>query len=159
MSPYRYLLTRRIGGDLPLLLTPTNGILLFVMLNPSTADETSDDATIRRCKGFATDWGYGQLEVVNLFALRATSPRRLLDDPRAAVGPENDGHVSDAIHRAHRIVCAWGAWGAHDRLRFRVAETNQMLHGAPWCHLGLTDDGEPRHPLRLARTTPWQASQ
>lgn len=65
---YRYRLTRELGGKLT---------LTVVMLNPSTADGSKDDPTIRRCKGFAKDWGYGRLVIVNLYAFRATDPREM----------------------------------------------------------------------------------
>ncbi|MFG0274726.1 MAG: DUF1643 domain-containing protein, partial [Phycisphaerales bacterium] len=83
---YRYSLRRRWGAGAP---------CCFVMLNPSAADESYDDPTIRRCLGFARSWGYPALEVVNLFAWRTHEPRRLLEtaDP---VGPGND----DAVRRA-----------------------------------------------------------
>ena len=76
---YRYLLIRRVGTS--------QSRVLFIMLNPSAADEVRDDPTIRRCIGFARDWGFGLLEVVNLFALMSTNPKTLLDaeDP---VGPD-----------------------------------------------------------------------
>jgi hypothetical protein len=97
---YRYLLGRRIGGG--------DRVGLWVMLNPSTADANEDDATIRRCIGFARREGCGLLEVVNLFAYRATDPAalRLADDP---VGPANDHFISKAVERAALVVVAWGA--------------------------------------------------
>lgn len=52
---------------------------LFIMLNPSTADGAADDPTIRRCVAFAKSWKFERLEVVNLFAYRATDPRHLLE--------------------------------------------------------------------------------
>ena len=83
---YRYRLTRKWGYGRP---------CGFIMLNPSTADALHDDPTIRRCVGFAKAWGCGALIVVNLFAVRATSPREMMraDDP---VGPENKEHVQRA---------------------------------------------------------------
>src|SRR5437588_2477108 len=77
---YRYLLTRRLGRS--------RRVATFIMLNPSTADAINNDPTIRKCVGFARRWGCGLLQVVNLFALRATEPRvlRAAADP---VGPEN----------------------------------------------------------------------
>ena len=85
---YRYRLWRKWGCGSP---------LLFVMLNPSTADAEVDDATIRRCLGFADAHGFGELEVVNLYAYRATDPADL---KRAGypVGPDNDAHIEDAMH-------------------------------------------------------------
>ena len=115
------------------------------MLNPSTADERRDDPTIRRCVGFARRWGFGGVEIVNLFALRASDPRvlRRAGDP---VGAANDRHIARAAARATLVVLAWGACG---RLRGRSAEIRARLsRPAPRC-LGLTRSGEPRHPLYL----------
>lgn len=120
---------------------------LFIMLNPSTADAQNDDPTIRRCVGFAKAWGYDRLEVVNLFAHRATSPDELLslsagDDP---VGPENQDYVEDAAERAGLIVCAWGGNGGH----LGQDETVLGWLDRPAHCLGTTRDGRPRHPLYL----------
>ena len=84
--------------------------VLFIMLNPSRADETSDDATVQRCKAFANDWGYGGLVVGNLFALIATNPRKLVahSDP---VGPENDSHLLRLGKDCSLVVVAWGNAG------------------------------------------------
>lgn len=132
---------------------------MFVGLNPSTADESRDDPTIRKCAGFARRWGFGAVEVVNLFAYagpRSTDPRSLLSvtDP---VGPGNDEALRAAFRGAARIV--W-AWGRHDpRVRNLV---NERLASAPWlgksrrCEtgcLGRLQDGSPRHPLRIAYAT------
>jgi hypothetical protein len=124
--------------------------VVFVMLNPSTADGEIDDPTIRRCVGFAKSWGYDRLEVINLFAYRATSPADLLalghdDDP---VGIDNQRHVSIALDDAGLVVCAWGVHGAH------LCQDETTLG---WIHdqdcqtwaLKLTKNGHPSHPLYL----------
>ena len=150
-SAYRYLLRRRIGGR--------RGRLLFVMLNPSKADETRDDATIRRCIGFAERWGYGEMEVANLFGLMATDARELLrhDDP---VGAGNDAAIRAALARADVVALAradvvalaWGNHAAHPKHRARAAVVMRMIRGVcmPYRIGGLTKQGQPRHPLRLA---------
>ena len=141
---YRYLLRRRVGDS--------SGRVLFIMLNPSRADETRNDPTIRRCIGFARSWGYGRLEVVNLFALMSTDPKALLkaDDP---IGPDNDAAIQAALKVADTVVLAWGNH-ALDHKRRAAAVTDMARKAArPYC-LGLTARGAPRHPLRLARTTP-----
>ncbi len=116
---YRYLLMRRVS-----FLAETT--CLFIMLNPSTADETQDDPTIRRCMGFARRWGFGVLVVANIFAWRATDPQELHDlgFPHAstttitAVGPENDLFICTAAVEADKIICAWGNHGLlYDRVR------------------------------------------
>ena len=140
---YRYLLRRRIGGG-------SRVRLLFVMLNPSKADETRDDATIRRCIGFAKRWGYGDMEVANLFGLMATDARELLRhaDP---VGAGNDAAIRDALARADRVALAWGNHAAHPKHRGRAAAVMRMARAAcmPYRIGGLTKMGQPRHPLRL----------
>lgn len=125
------------------------GTCTFVMLNPSTADECILDPTVRRCVGYAKDWGYQRLEVANIFALRSTQPRALygVADP---VGPENDDAILGAC-RGARIVVA--AWGDHGKLRDRGETVLAMLksYGIAVYHLGLTAGGRPRHPLYLPK--------
>lgn len=136
---FRYWLLRRWGQGKP---------LLFVMLNPSTADAVDDDATIRRCAGFATDHGYGGFEVVNLFAFRATDPQ----DLRAGgwkVGPDNDHHIAEATKRAGGICVAWGA-NAKGLSRPAGVLRLLRLHSNVAIHcLGVTASGHPQHPLML----------
>jgi len=96
---YRYCLWR--------IWEPTLPRILFVMLKPSTADQDQADATIQRCISFARSWQAGSLEVVNLYAFKATNPTMLalIED---ATGPENNTHIQQAAERATTIVCAWG---------------------------------------------------
>jgi hypothetical protein len=134
---WRYSLTREVApmaGD---------GTCVFVGLNPSTADETADDPTIRRCIGFARGWGFARLKMVNLYAYRATRPADLWksDNP---VGPENDHVLSVVFGGADLIVAAWGANARDDR----VAEVMSWPLRPRRC-LGLTKNGAPRHPLYL----------
>lgn len=140
---YRYALQREWDPDAPR--------VAFVMLNPSTADATQDDPTIRRCIGFARSWGYGALEVVNLFAYRTTDPEALrrVPDP---VGPENDRYILRARHRARETLVAWGNRGVllgRDRAVLRLLLRGK---GAVRC-LGLTQAGHPRHPLYVRGDT------
>lgn len=135
---YRYWLLRR-WADGPL--------LLFVMLNPSTADGRIDDATIRRCTTFALAHGYAGFYVVNLYAFRATHP---VDLKRAGypVGPEADVHFQRLL-AVCTDVCV--AWGANASGLARPAEVLRMLRDAgrsPLC-LGVTRGGHPQHPLML----------
>lgn len=149
---YRYLLTRG---------APTVERTLWVMLNPSTADDEQDDPTIRRCRDFSRRWGLGAIAVCNLFAFRATSPRTLADAIGRgvdAVGPETDGHI-EAAARAEctkRIMLGWGLW--HRRAHGRAIEVCQLLQRVrpdlqPMC-LGITSEGAPRHPLYVLGDTP-----
>jgi hypothetical protein len=124
--------------------------VLFIMLNPSTADASQDDPTLRRCLGFARTWRYGSLEVCNLFALRSPSPRSLLaaGDP---TGPRNDEFLRAAVARADTVVAAWGA---HHVAQQRALEVLAMLpSGRDVSCLGTTKGGYPRHPLYVHRDT------
>ena len=125
-------------------------VAVFVMLNPSTADGATDDATIRKCVAFAKAWGCGRLTVVNLFAFRATEPDDL---KRAAdpVGPDTDRHIAAAC-AGRLVVCAWGAAVAKAKrpvLFERPGAVRRLLAGcgASARTLGLTSGGHPGHPL------------
>ncbi len=120
------------------------GTVLFIMLNPSTADAELDDPTIRRCIGFARRWGFQELVVANLFAWRATDPRELkrASDP---VGPENDEHLIALSGDADAVIAAWGVHGGYKNRNWVV---RRLLRGTVE-HLGLTKQGHPRHPLYL----------
>lgn len=121
----------------------------FVMLNPSTADASVDDPTIRRCIGFADDWGFEQLVVTNLFAYRATDPKQLIG-LRDAIGPDNDNQLLITAASCKKIVCAWGVNGS---LGGRDAAVLDLLDGFDLYHLGLTGGGNPKHPLYLPKHT------
>ena len=134
--------------------------MTFVMLNPSTADATTDDPTLRRCIGFAEDWDCRRLIVVNLFAYRATLPGALLRAGFHAEGPENEGHVRAALADADITVMAWGA---HPVARRVPSMSYQFCLGvgSAWC-LGMTKEGSPRHPLYVSRETtllPWKPAR
>lgn len=121
------------------------GRVLWIMLNPSTADARLNDPTIRRCINFSERWDFDRLTVVNLFALRSTDPKALLEhlDP---VGPLNDHWIERAAEDTKLIVVAWGA---HPVAIGRGQQVVDQLHRAgrtPVC-LGKTKDGWPRHPL------------
>jgi len=133
---YRYALTREWGDG---------GTVMFVGLNPSTADNKVDDPTVRRCIGFARGWGYGKLVLVNLFGYRTTDPSKLakVADP---IGPGNDRWISEFLESVDLIVAAWGRNG---RLRDRHVELLRLLP-RPYC-LGITKSGLPKHPLYLPR--------
>lgn len=115
----------------------------FIMLNPSTADAEIDDPTIRRCIGFGQSWNFDALEVVNLFALRATKPVALLaaSDP---IGPENDEAIVLAASRAEQIICAWGA---EPLAVDRTLPVFAMLKRYPLYCVGVTKSCRPKHPL------------
>lgn len=123
-------------------------LVAFCMLNPSTADEETEDPTIRRCISFARRWGGGGVVILNAFAFRATDPADLMKaaDP---VGPANDRYLAAACGWSRTIVAAWGVHGEH---RGRAAVVRALL-GADLYHLGLTKDGHPKHPLYLPGAT------
>ncbi|MBW8036734.1 MAG: DUF1643 domain-containing protein [Planctomycetes bacterium] len=135
---YRYLLRRRISKG--------NKVFLIIGLNPSTADGTKDDPTIRRCAGFAERMDYDILTVVNLFALRSTDPHKLKQTTNP-IGRLNDAWIVRVARKAHKIVLAWGA-GAD----WAPERSNQLLsllaHHDLYC-FGTTQSGAPRHPLYL----------
>lgn len=116
---------------------------LFIMLNPSTADETKNDPTVRRCIGYARAWDYAFLTVCNIFALRSTDPKALYrhDDP---VGPDNDMWIWQEADTADLVVCAWGT---HGKLNGRDKQVTALLDGKTLHTLGVTKDGHPKHPL------------
>jgi len=140
---YRYSLTRVWAAE--------RGTVVFVGLNPNRADAVRDDPTIRRCLGFARRWGFGALEVVNLFARCAPTPRALRDAAHP-VGPDNDVFLRDATGAAALVVAAWGA---HGTLHERDAAVRGLLRDAtvPVVCLGRTAGGQPRHPLYLRADT------
>lgn len=150
---YRYRLWRR-WADGPK--------VLFIMLNPSTADANVDDQTIKKCIGFASGWGAGSIDVVNLYAYRATKPH----DLRTAVGPvgefggwkygqyvgpfqcnRNDVEIEKAAAEADRVVAAWGSWpGPCGDLRVRRVVEDLLGPHEVVESLKLTKRGHPWHP-------------
>lgn len=141
---YRYVLHRRWGEGLS---------VLWVMLNPSTADHVKDDATIRKCVGFTKLWGYEALTVVNLFAFRSRWPEDLITAPNP-YGPDNDAVLWREIESPDHgmVVLAWGARVPRAIQRPPVEEWVLDAGKIPLC-LGETQGGEPRHPLVLAYNT------
>lgn len=119
------------------------------MLNPSAADASRDDPTLRRCIAFAWAWGAGSIEVVNLFALVSTDPKRLLTEPDSA-DAANGPAVARAVGRADLVVAGWG--NLPPALVERAANTMRRLPEEAWC-LGVTAQGQPRHPLYVAAKT------
>lgn len=142
---YRYVLRREWMGD--------GGIVNFVMLNPSTADDLFDDATIRRCIGFAKRWGFSGLVVTNLCAYRATQPNDLwaltnLENGRhLAIGDGNTVHIEREASTAKMVVCAWG--DNCDLVPHRDLDVIQLLRRDRdlYC-IRRTVKGNPAHPVR-----------
>jgi hypothetical protein len=158
---YRYWLAREIGGE--------RGPALFILHNPSTADATADDPTIRRCIGYARHWGCRRMIAVNRFAVRGTDPGIVFAgaDP---VGALNDAAIARAASMvtvaSGIVVAAWGAFGANGVQRRVCRERGgaviELLAGIELYVLGLTLDGYPCHPLYLkadARPQRWRRMQ
>lgn len=157
---HRYTLVRR-WADGPM--------VLWIMLNPSTADETELDPTLRRCLGFTMDWikgydtKYGAFEVCNLYGFRSTHPRYLFHPrpifdnaldivgyepaPTDPVGPENDAYILERAKCADLVMVGWGKNAKPERER-KVAQMLADDHIQPHA-LRLIKNGSPEHPLYL----------
>lgn len=136
---YRYLLRREWDVSKP--------GLLWIMLNPSTADHKEDDPTIEACIRFTKKWGLGSFEVVNLFAYRATYPSELkILEKDIAIGSENLAYIREAMVRADLIVAAWGFNGKIHK-RNQDDELISLFKNYQLKCLDILADGDPRHPL------------
>jgi len=136
---YRYSLWRVWDESKPL--------VMFIGLNPSTADENDDDPTIRRCINFAKDWGYGGIYMLNLFALRTKNPIILLSHP-SPIGIVNDHWLKQVAQNNVKVIAAWGTKGLYLGRDKEVMKLFRQMN----C-LGLTKDGHPKHPLFLRKDT------
>ena len=135
---YRYTLTR--------IWDETKPKVMFIGLNPSTADETEDDPTITRCINFAKSWGYGGLEMTNLFAFRATNPE-VMKNEKEPIGEDNDTWLKKLDAECDIIIGAWGNHGAFHGRGKEVMNMFDTLH-----YLALNKSGHPSHPLYLKAT-------
>ena len=126
----------------------TKKTIVFLMLNPSIADESQNDPTVERCQRRAIAMGYGGIQVINIFGLVSTDPQGLYtcDDP---VGPENNAAILDAVEGAGVIVCAWGTHGKHVHRARDVVHLLKTAGVTPQC-LGRNSDGSPKHPLYVS---------
>jgi len=130
---YRFTLTR--------IWDQTRWPVMFIMLNPSTADAEKDDPTIRRCIGYAKEWGYGGIHIGNLCAYRSTDPKNIKG--QAILGSVNFAHLVTLQKLSNKVICAWGhKMGWPDLL----TSTFNDLH-----YLELGKDGTPKHPLYLKK--------
>lgn len=140
---YRYWLKRVIGRG--------KRLIVWVMLNPSTADHRKDDATIKRVMRFSKDWGFDIVIVVNVFAYRARDPKvihaLLKKRPLEFVmGPDNSFWIDYWTSRAQRLVIGWG--------RNMTFDPDDII--ATFKHatcLGLTKNMQPKHPLMISADT------
>lgn len=129
--------------------------LCFVLQNPSTADASRDDNTIKKCLGFARKHSYGSISVRNVFAYRATDEKELLKvaDP---FGPENEKHLLAArdVSIMTHLVIAWGNRFGGKRLNHHYAYARSILIPQRASCFGMTKSGEPKHPLMIGYDTP-----
>ena len=156
-SNYRYLLWREWNSS--------GKSIVFVMLNPSRADATVNDRTITRCLQFARSWGYGRLEVVNLFAYRTSKPSLLKQalertslcaKPNSApvsspIGKDNYRYIKESVARCDLTILAWGNYGIWQQQDLMVFQL--LKNYSPFYCLGVTKQGCPRHPLYLKSST------
>ncbi len=186
---YRYVLSRRVPYKYAVSPSPyANGgvidarIVLWVCVNPSTANATTDDHTIRKVIGFCQRWGFARFRVVNLWAYRSTDISFLSaisgevgvlnQPPHDIIGPDNDRHISEQVAFASEIIVAWGNRSKMPpSAKVRIARVLGLVRGAsttdaadgvdrpgpqrtPIFCLGRTKSGDPKHPLTLAYNTP-----
>lgn len=134
---YRYVLTRIWDEKKP--------TVVFIGLNPSTADEEVDDETIRKCIGYAKRWGYGKLIMVNLFAFRSTDSSMLkrVEDP---VGSDNDSYIQKCVSESNLVIACWGNHG-------KLLNRDKALMGSlpNLVCLKRNKNGTPHHPLYLSK--------
>jgi hypothetical protein len=148
---YRYNLTISWNSKLPR--------LLFIMLNPSTADKSRDDQTSKKCMKFADRNGFGSITIVNLFAYRATDPYELLHidasvsaNTGIVIGEgescaKANRHIYRAAKEADKIIVAWGSWGMHVRRDVEVLRLlDRRIKKPLWC-FAVNRNGTPKHPL------------
>jgi hypothetical protein len=140
---YRYYISRIWDPS------PESGYVLFIGLNPSTADHTKDDATVRRWRSLAKEWGYGGFYAINLYAFRATKQTELwkAEDP---VGAKTNFWIEVIMKRC---VYALACWGVGDRMKRgpKVARLLSKRFMEIHC-LTKTNEGHPHHPLRLSKS-------
>ena len=136
---YRYVLWREWDAALPK--------VMFVGLNPSTADENEDDPTIKKCIAFTEKWDYGGFYMTNLFAYRSTDPAQLrsVENP---VGDENDNYIKKYVDLSDKVVACWGNEGTYLKRSEAVRSSIDTL----FC-LEINKSGEPHHPLYLKPST------
>lgn len=130
---YRYVLWR--------IWDTTKPTVMFICLNPSTADEQDDDKTVIRCINFAKSWGYGGLYMTNLFAYRSTD-KSILYSIKTPIGEQNDSYIFEYTKKADKVIAAWGNDGCHLNRSQCISQLIPHL----FC-LEINQTGEPKHPL------------
>lgn len=144
---YRYVLWRKLNSN-------TQGdhgrTCLFVMLNPSTADATYNDRTVIRCMGYAIDWHYDRLEIVNVYAYRATDPSELPALMSERHGELYKKYFEYSVKNADLVICGWGNKIPRDE-SMDILNYIKSLGKTPMC-LKQNENGSPRHPLYLKKS-------
>ena len=151
---YRYRLERQVAP----LLNDHHKPVLFIGVNPSTADALADDATIRKMSGFVMRWGFTRFMVGNVFAWRSTDVRQL-PNHHVAVGPDNMQHIKAMLGECAFVVPCWGDIGkVHPlfRVQFTIMRAMLKVHDVPVRIFGKTNGGDPLHPLMLSYNTELQ---
>lgn len=131
-NKYRYQLSRIWDQSKPR--------ILFIMLNPSTADAKQDDPTIRRVISFAKSWGYGGIHVGNLFAYRCTDPKGL-KHALNPIGENNINHIQKLVGQVDKVIYAWGNNNIEPTWLRDIVQT-------PYC-IDVSKKNIPKHPLYL----------
>lgn len=135
---YRYKLWRIWDESKPL--------IAFMGINPSTANETEPDNTIKRVMAIAKHNGFGGIYMINLFGLVSTDPDLLLTHPDPL--GDNDKHIDEVQGMVHGVVCAWGAFKqAKERAKVVYPRIGNPLT------LFVLKDGSPKHPLYCRKDT------
>jgi hypothetical protein len=142
---HRYTLIHR-----PAPLLGSDRLLMWIGLNPSTADESQLDPTLTRIAGYTLREGYDGFIMTNLFAYRATLPSDMKAAPDP-VGPDNDRWLLESVRRCGRVVCAWGRHGA---FLDRATSVRHLLRDFDLLCLGSNSDGSPCHPLYQKKDLP-----
>lgn len=116
--------------------------LIWVLLNPSTADSTQDDPTIRKIIQFSKNFGYWWCLVYNLFALRSTDPKVLIthSDP---IWPDNDNHIQTIPTEKKIVFARWN----HGILQWRSTKVIDLLKDHNTRYLEKNKSQQPKHPL------------
>ncbi len=139
---YRYKLSRLIDIG--------KGKIVWCMLNPSTANAFILDPTLRKCLEFSKRWGFRQMSIINLYALRATNPKELYK-VKYPIGMENDNAISGECENADMIICGWGQEKIVKSYNFD--KMKKYFKNKHVCCLGTNKDDSPKHPLYLPYTT------
>ena len=120
--------------------------IMFLGLNPSTADEINNDPTVTRCINYSKSWGYGGLYMMNIFSFRTTYPSKLKQSNNP-IGKDNDKWILKIAKDVDKCVGAWGNDGKFLNRSKTIFELIPVLY----C-LKINKSGEPSHPLYLKST-------